>query len=131
MKIFSWTKHLTSFDRRLLVIVAVLVALSFSILLRQSSGARVVVSIDDRTVFVAPLAKDQKVELVGPLGKTVLQVENGAARIISSPCPHKVCMRMGDARHSGDLLACVPNKIVVSIEGDSIGEDAEYDFIQR
>lgn len=131
MKILAWTKHLTLFDRKLVIIVAVLVALSFLILLRQTSGARVVVSSDDRIVFVAPLDKDQRVELEGPLGVTVLQIENGAARIISSPCPHKVCMRMGEASHVGDLLACVPNKLVISIEGDSVGEEAEYDFIRR
>ncbi|WP_321367865.1 NusG domain II-containing protein [uncultured Desulfuromusa sp.] len=131
MKIFAWTKHLTPFDCKLVGVVAVLVCLSFSLLLYRSSGARVVVSSGDRVVFVAPLDKDQRVELEGPLGVTVLQIENGAARIISSPCAHKVCIRMGEARHSGDLLACVPNDLVVSIEGDSTGEDGEYDFIRR
>jgi hypothetical protein len=131
MKAIGWTKHLTVFDRKLLIVVAVLVALSFLLLLRQNSGARVVVSSDDRIVFVAPLNKDQLVELEGPLGITVLQIKNGAARVVSSPCAHKVCIHMGEATHTGDLLACVPNKLVMTIEGDSAEEDAEYDFISR
>lgn len=137
MKAIGWIKRLTPFDCKLLVVVAVLVACSFLLPLRQTVGARVVVSSDDRIVFVAPLAKAQRVELNGPLGITVLQIEHGGARIISSPCTNKVCMHMGEARHSGDLLACVPNHLVVRIEGDvgdvgdSAGEDAEYDFISR
>jgi hypothetical protein len=131
MKAIGWIKRLTAFDRKLLVVVAVLVALSFLLLLRQSSGARLVVSSDDRIVFVAPLNKDQRVELEGPLGITVLQIESGAARVVSSPCARKVCIRMGEARHTGDLLACVPNKLVITIEGDSTEEDADYDFIRR
>lgn len=131
MKVMGWTKHLTAFDRKLLIVVAMLVALSFLILLHQGSGSRVVVRSDDKIVFVAPLNKDQRVELEGPLGITVLQIENRAARIVSSPCAHKICIHMGEARHSGDLLACVPNQLVVTIEGDSAEEDAEYDFIQR
>lgn len=131
MKFFSWTQHLTPFDRKLVGVVTVLVCLSFSLLLCKSSGAQVVVTSEDRTVFVAPLDKDQQVELEGPLGITVLQIENGAARIISSPCANKVCIRMGEARHTGDLLACVPNELVVRIEGDKAGDDEEYDFIRR
>ncbi len=129
MKSIGWVKYLTPFDRKLLIVVTILVVLSFLLLFRQSTGARVVVSSDDRIVFVAPLDKDRRVELDGPLGITVLQIENGAARIISSPCSQKICIGMGEARHTGDLLACVPNHLVISIEGDSDGE--EYDFISR
>ncbi len=131
MKVIGWVERLTPFDRKLLVVVAVLVALSFLLPLRQNAGARVVVSSDDRIVFVASLDKDQRVELDGPLGITILQIENGAARIISSPCSQKICIGMGEARYSGDLLACVPNQLVITIEGNSDGEDAEYDFISR
>jgi len=131
MKAIGWIKRLTPFDCKLLIVVAVLVLLSFLLPLSQTAGARVVVSSDDRIVFVAPLAKAQRVELDGPLGITVLQIENGAARVLSSPCSQKVCIRMGEARHTGDLLACVPNQLVIRIEGDSDGEDAEYDFISR
>ncbi|MCK5912457.1 MAG: NusG domain II-containing protein [Desulfuromusa sp.] len=130
MKAIGWVTRLTPFDRKLLVVVAVLVIFSFSLLFLQSSGARVVVSSDDRIIFVAPLDKDQRVELEGPLGITVLQIENGTARITSSPCAQKICIGMGKVSRTGDLLACVPNHLVVSIEGDSAGEE-EYDFIAR
>ena len=130
MKAIGWVTRLTPFDRKLLIVVAVLVALSFSLLFRQSDGARVVVSADDRIVFVAPLDKDQRVELDGPLGVTVLQIENGGVRVINSPCSQKICIGMGEARNTGDLLACVPNQLVISIEGNNDGEE-EYDFIVR
>jgi len=131
MKAIGWIKRLTPFDCKLLVVVAGLVALSFLLLLTQKAGARVVVSSNDRIVFVAPLDKDQRVELEGPLGITVLQIKNGAARIISSPCPQKICIGMGEVSHTGELLACVPNRLVIHIEGESDEEDAEYDFISR
>ncbi len=130
MKAIGWLKLLTPFDRKLLLVVTILVALSFLLLLRQTSGARVVVSADDKIIFVAPLDHDQLVELPGPLGITVLQIKDGAAQVISSPCVRKVCIGMGEARHSGDLLACVPNQLVIRIEGDC-EEDGEYDFISR
>ena len=131
MKAIGWVQRLTPFDRKLLVVVAVLVALSFLLPLSQGAGARVVVSSDDRVIFVAPLNKVQRVELAGPLGITVLQIENGSAWIVSSPCLHKICIGMGKVSHTGDLLACLPNHLVIRIEGDSAVEDADYDFIVR
>ena len=90
-----------------------------------------VASIDDYVVFVAPLDKDRRVELNGPLGVTVVEIKNGAARIVSSPCAKKICIHMGDARRSGDLLACVPNHLIINIEGRKDEEGGGYDFIQR
>ncbi len=131
MKAIGWVKRLTPFDRKLLLVVTVIVVFSFLLPLSQKRGSRVVVRADDRIVFVAPLAKEQQVELEGPLGITVLKVENGGVRVKSSPCSQKVCIHMGEARHVGDLLACVPNQLVITIEGEDTGEDAEFDFISR
>jgi len=125
-----WLDRLTPFDRKLLLVVTILVALSFLLLLQRSHGARVVVSAADRIVFVAPLDREQRVELDGPLGITVLEIKKGAVRIISSPCSRKICINMGAIDQTGDLIACIPNQLVIRIEGKN-KEDEEYDFISR
>ena len=131
MKAIGWVTRLTPFDRKLLFVVAIIVILSFALPLSQKRGSRVVVRADDRIIFVAPLEKAQLVELEGPLGTTILEIEDGGVRVVSSPCSQKVCIHMGEARHVGDLLACVPNQLVITIEGEGTGEDAEFDFISR
>jgi len=93
-------------------------------------GTRVVVTSGDQTCFVADLDQPQSVDLDGPLGKTRLVIDETGAHVTSSPCPRKICISMGPARHSGDLLACVPNRIMVRIESPS-GEDAPYDLLSR
>ncbi len=127
----EWIQRLTPFDRKLLLVVVLLVAASFLLLVGQKSGGKVVVSRDNKVIFVAPLNKNRRIELEGPLGITVLEIKDGAARIVSSPCTKKICIHMGAARRNGDLLACVPNHLVITIEGDQDGEDGDYDFIQR
>lgn len=131
MSVFNWLQCLTPFDRKLLVVAALVVAVSFSLPLTQSTGARVVVRSADKVIFVAPLNQSQRVELNGPLGITVLEIANGEAKVVSSPCSHKVCLRMGPARHTGDLIACVPNRLVIRIEGKITENAAGYDFISR
>lgn len=94
------------------------------------AGTRVVVTSGGRTCFVAPLDQPRSVDLSGPLGSTHLVIADQGVRITDSPCPHKICVAMGPARHTGDLLACVPNRILVRIDNPA-GEDAAYDLLSR
>jgi len=68
---------------------------------------------------VAPLSEDGRIEVPGPLGTTVVEVRDGAARVVSSPCPQKTCIAMGAVAEPGDIAVCVPNGVIVRIEGDA------------
>lgn len=128
---FSWLQRLTPFDRKLVSLLGVVVLVSFWVPLRQESGARLLVEAGGRTVFVAPLDRPQRAELPGPLGLTQFEISDGAVRVIHSPCPNKICIGLGEARHSGDLLACVPNRLVFRIEGAADPEEQNYDLLSR
>jgi len=66
---------------------------------------------------VAPLHERATFEVEGPLGTTVVVVEDGTASIVSSPCPHQVCVGMGAVSGAGQATVCVPNRVVVTVEG--------------
>jgi hypothetical protein len=53
----------------------------------------------------------------GALGMVVLEHGDGAVRILSAPCPGKLCVKQGAAHRSGEKLVCVPSRVVVSLEG--------------
>jgi hypothetical protein len=93
-------------------------------------GTQVVVTSGGQICFTAPLDQPYSVDLDGPLGKTHLVIDDQGARITDSPCPRKICISMGAARHTGDLLACVPNRILVSIDSPA-GEEVPYDLLSR
>ncbi len=123
-------QRLTPFDRKLVLLLALLVLFSFLLPLRQELGERVLVSSGDQVLFTAPLSLEQLVELSGPLGVTRLQIAHGGVRVLSSPCPRKICIGMGEARNRGDLLACVPNRLVVRITGGA-EKRGSYDLLSR
>lgn len=131
MKLTGWLQRLTPFDRKLVTALALLVLAAFLLPLQQGVGAQLIVSSGADILFVAPLKQDQQIDLSGPLGITKLQVKDGAVRVLSSPCPQKICIGMGKARYSGDLLACVPNRLVMRIEGDGSARESGYDLLSR
>lgn len=93
-------------------------------------GSRVLVTSGEQLCFVAPLDQPRTVAIDGPLGQTQLVIDEQGARIVDSPCPAKICVGMGPAKHTADLLACVPNRILVRIDGTSGGEGS-YDLLSR
>ena len=129
-KALAWLRYLTILDRFIVVIVATLVVVALVLPLGRGAGGRVIVSHGDDVIYVASLDDDRTIDLQGPIGTTVLEIKDHKARVISSPCPNQICMRMGEIHQHGDVLACAPNELVMQIE-DEHSKDQTHDFISR
>ena len=81
------------------------------------NGKHAVVEVEGRRVLELSLDRDVTTTVAGPLGETVIIVENGTVRIENSPCPAHYCVRMGSLEHRGEIAVCVPNRVVVTIRG--------------
>lgn len=112
-------KLLTNPDRILIVALLLLAVASFWVIPGVGKQGRIVL-IEQNTELVKelPLDKETTVEVEGHLGTTVVKIEGGKARIVSSPCPRKLCVRMGSISKAGEIVVCVPNKVVVRIKGE-------------
>lgn len=98
--------------------------------LADFSGTHVVVTVDGSRVLELPLDRDARMPVRGPLGDTVIRVEDGFARIEDSPCPDKLCMHMGRIRRVGETLICVPNRVCVTIRGNGGGKQ-QFDGVSE
>ncbi len=45
-----------------------------------------------------------------------LEVRDGAIRVLASDCPQQICVNGGWIRRPRQVIACVPNKTLVTIE---------------
>jgi hypothetical protein len=61
----------------------------------------------------------------------VVAIRQGNACIVSASCPNKVCMGMGEVSRHGQLIACVPNGLLLHVEGDPGDEVKDYDLLSR
>ena len=59
-------------------------------------------------------------EFTGPLGMTAIEIKDGKARVVSSPCPGKTCVESGWSKS----LCCLPNRVIAVVTGDDGGPDA-------
>ena len=114
-----------------LIIVGILLvaalALFFLMRARQDrdtgTGAQAVVTVDGKEIGRYPLKKNGTFPLNG--GTNILVVENGEAWVSEANCPDKVCMGMGKISRNGEFIACLPNRLLVVVEGAA--EDSPVD----
>jgi hypothetical protein len=64
-----------------------------------------------------PLSRNQQIEVPGPLGTTIISIQNRKARIASDPSPRQYCVRQGWLQQSGEIALCLPNQVSVELAG--------------
>jgi len=50
-----------------------------------------------------------------PVGEMQVEVKNGQIRVASSDCPKRICVNTGWIRTPGQVIVCVPNKVLIQI----------------
>ncbi len=83
----------------------------------QTPARTVWISVKGKTLGFYPLNRDRVLRVTGPIGTTVIAIHNGEATIISAPCAHKFCQKMGPIPQHGNAMICIPNQIIVEIKG--------------
>ena len=85
----------------------------------MSQGSWNVIEVDQKKVARYALSKDRVTHVKGPLGTTEVEIKGGKARILRSPCKLKVCIKSGYIQYADRISVCLPNKVVVRVEGNS------------
>jgi len=47
----------------------------------------------------------------------IIRVERGRIRFLSADCPDNLCVKTGWLSKKGDMAVCLPNRIIIKIEG--------------
>ena len=110
-------------DFLFLAISVILIALSLIALSGNSAGPAVAVIKVKDAEYIYPLNQPRELEFEGVLDKAHLVIHDGCIEFVESPCRDKICIHMGQARKDRDFLACLPNRIIVTIEGGDSDTD--------
>jgi hypothetical protein len=113
------------FPLKIMDVAVILLALgltgvsAFGAYVQPGDTTRVVINGSGRE-WVFPLDTDERVEIPGPLGNTVVRIEGNQAWVESSPCTNQVCVAAGHIHGQGEWVACLPNNVFLMIEGKEV-----------
>ncbi|MDR0486771.1 MAG: NusG domain II-containing protein [Treponema sp.] len=74
--------------------------------------------------WVFPLNAVETMAVSGPLGDTLVEIQGGQARIVSSPCVNQSCVASGAVHAPGQWTACLPNRVMLYI-GEAQEDDVD------
>ncbi len=114
--------RLRPLDAIILAAGAALVAASAAWAYAPGAGTPVAVIDGPGGRWVYPLDRDSELRVPGPLGDTIIEIGGGRARIASSPCPDETCVAAGALSRPGQWSACLPNRVMLRIEGGTDDE---------
>ena len=104
-----------------IIVIASLLLLSLIVLLvislAKKEGAIARVEIGGEIVGEYPLDVNKEYSLNG--GTNILTIKDGAAYMTYSECPDHTCERVGKIKFVGETIVCLPNKVSVTIIGNS------------
>jgi len=117
--LWHWLKG-TWVDRTLLLLTLIAIIMGWLWIQQNLSGTPMVHIYHGKTLLATyPLHPDKPIhfEAQGDIGLSEITIDSDGVRISHSTCATQRCVLSGHRHRVGDILACVPNRILVSIEG--------------
>ncbi len=110
-------------QRRNSVILAVLlVAVFFIFYMIQrmntpKDSLKAVIQIDGKTVHTMDLDKDAEYVAGDPDGDyNIVIVKDGCVMVREANCANQVCVKTGQIQNEGEVIACLPHKMIIYLE---------------
>ncbi len=90
----------------------------------RGEGDTVTILIDGKVTYTYSLSQDREYWIETPVGKNLLIIENGRARVESASCPDGICAAHAPIHREGDTIVCLPHKLVIRIDRANPDSDA-------
>lgn len=115
-------------DKIVIYIVSILLALSvisiiFFKFFVKSESAVAIIKQNGKIIEKIDLSKvKEKKELKinyndkDHKGYNIIEIDKGSIRFIDADCPDKVCVKSGVLKKPGETAACLPHKLIITIE---------------
>ena len=110
-----------------LVVAAVAVVLLLSALPGSTDNLVAVITVNGEEAERIELSADMQPKVVNleDVGVTIT-AQGGEVAFTYSDCPDQTCVHTGWLSKAGDIAVCIPNEVVVKIEGVS---DSDIDVV--
>lgn len=104
-------------DWLVLLSAMLIVVWLFNSIWQSNSGDRVIVRSGGKIIAETSLFQEQTIHVNGPLGTSIIAIQNHRARIASDPSPRQYCVKQGWLSRSGESAICLPNQVSLEITG--------------
>ena len=118
------------FKKADILLAALLLALGLGILALlqgfSAPGNTVAVTVDGALSGTYDLSKDQLVSIESANGHNTMEIRDGQVSMTAADCPNGDCLAFGGIRRTRQVIVCLPNKVVLTIQGSEGPDSISY-----
>ncbi len=90
------------------------------------AGSRVVVELNGQVYGSYSLSEDRTIQIRHGNHFNQVKIKNGEVSVTEASCHNQVCVKHKAIHTTGESIICLPNKVIVKIQGEG---GNEYDAI--
>jgi len=115
---------MTKCDKVLIVCVLIISLFGMYIVKERASNynkkyVEIKVDGEEHSKYVLDNNIDKEIEVITDKGYNIIHIQNGKVLVKESDCNNQLCVRKGVIEEPGEIIVCLPHKVVVQITGSS------------
>ncbi len=123
----KWDKYLIGFT----LVVSLLSLYYVKVYVSDSGNKYVSVQVDGdeyKKISFGANMVGKTIDINTQFGYNKLEIGNDRIRIIEADCPDKLDVKQGWISNPGEIIVCLPNRLIIEIKSDSKTDD-DVDYI--
>ena len=113
---------MTKYDKILIILVVVISLFGMYVVKERASNynkkyVEIIVDGTEHSKYVLDNNIDKKIEVITDKGYNIVHIHNGQVVVEESDCNNQLCVRKGVIEEPGEIIVCLPYKVVVQITG--------------
>ncbi len=110
------------------IILTMIVATAIGFYRVPLSAHTVTIYVDSQEYATYAISEgfEKTVTIETDFGYNQIKLHSGTAEITESDCANRDCIRMGKISQAGDVLICLPHKLMIVLEGGDLVDAVSY-----
>jgi len=100
-----------------------------AVLLYSGNVQTVELSVNGQHYASYPLSEDRTVPVQTEYGRNVVQIRDRQVYVIDSDCTGHDCMHFGAIGNGGQVIMCLPHRLIITITGGPSSGSPEVDAV--
>ena len=113
----------------IIILLSVVCAFGAGFFFLRPEGNTVEVRVDGTLVAEYPLSRDLTVDIEGVGGVNRLVIRDGKASVQYADCPDGICSAHSPIYRSGESIACLPHRVIVTVKKGASSAGGEADTL--
>ncbi len=123
---------MTKGDKYLIIFIIVISIISLIYVNKKSTNydeKYIVIEVDGKEykkILFGPKVTGKQIPIQTEFGYNLIEIGEGKVRVIEADCPDKLDVKQGYISKPGEVIVCLPNRLLIEIKGQSKDKDIDY-----